>query len=160
MNALLPRRKRRQPFELQLTAMIDIFSMIVIFLIKGTVFGVSDIEVPAGMNVPRSFSHEIVETAPQMVINKEQVIVRQFDATIPLSDFAAEATVSPALLKLKQDIRAYIAALPKEGKATGTLLNVVADKEVSYHKIFDTVRVFRESGFETLLFIATGPKEP
>ena len=65
--------KRREPMSLQLTAMIDIFSMIVIFLIMGTAFGTSDVILPKDFLLPHSNSKEDAETAPQLVISLDRV---------------------------------------------------------------------------------------
>jgi biopolymer transport protein ExbD len=159
-----PKRKRRNPLELQLTTLIDIFTLIVIFLVMGTVFGAADMSVPKDMRVPRSFGKESVESAPQVVINQNEVTVvalaKEFQdqaKPIPLSEFRRGSGVAtPALEPLKKLLKDHIAKLPNEIKKQGTLLNVIADRDAKYPDVFEVIRVFREAGFETLLFVAMG----
>ena len=159
------RKHRREGMELQLTAMIDIFTMIVIFLIKGTVMGASDMAVPSDMKLPKSYSHENVESAPQVVISVNEVKIlslgsgRENLPAVPLKDFKTSGSVA-SIEKLKEPLKAYIGQLTSAQRSGGVLLNVIADKKTPYADIFDVVKVFRQAGFESLLFIATGEKLP
>lgn len=163
MNSLLPKRPKREVFELQLTAMIDIFAMLIIFLVKGTVFGVADIVIPPETRLPKSMSRESMETAPQVWILKDEVKLSIFQESLPFHVFDASQTSTPRgeklLSTLKQRLRDYVAKLSSEARSSGVLLNVIADRDTPYKKVFDTLRVFRECGFEVLLFVATGAIE-
>lgn len=141
------RRKRREPLELQLTAMIDIFAMLVIFLLKSTVMGAVDVQVPPEMRLPDSMSKESLETSPKIVINADQVNA---------SFLAKSAVRVEEVGSLKPSIQKYITELPKDSGAQATTLSVIADKEVPYRKIYDVVKVFREAGFGNVMFIANG----
>lgn len=158
MLPLIDRKHRREPIELQLTPMIDVFSMLVIFLIKGTVFGVSDISTPPTMKLPESVSKEAAESAPQVAIDGDKVRVSLVKDEIPLAAFRQPG--SPQIEELKKQLKAYIGLLPPQARGSGVLLNVVADKAAPYQDVFDTVKVFRSAGFETLLFVATAPPQP
>ena len=78
---------------------------------------------------------------------------------LPLEIFRPAPVPDPRLLKLKQDLKIFVQKLAPEARSSGVLLNVMADRQTPYRDIFDTVRVFRETGFETLLFVATGSGE-
>ncbi|MCM2280051.1 MAG: biopolymer transporter ExbD [Oligoflexia bacterium] len=153
-DALMQRRHRREGLELQLTAMIDIFSMIVIFLIFGTVFGAAELVIPSGMSMPRSISKEGVESAPRVVIGKDYVQASFLKENIPLATFKGEQ--ARTLASFRDAAKDYVKSLPKDAKGSGALLNVIADQETPYEDIFGVVRVFRESGFEAMLFVALG----
>lgn len=153
------KRRRRAPLNLPLTAMIDIFSLIVIFLIKGTVFGVADVST-ANVKLPISVSKETVESAPQVLIAQDKVRVSALQKDYPLSLFKPENAGSAEAASLKKELADYIAKITPEAKSSGVLLNVVADRSESYEHVFDAIRLFRESGFQTLLFIATGANVP
>jgi biopolymer transport protein ExbD len=148
---MLPlRRKRREPLELQLTAMIDIFAMLVIFLLKGTYFGAVEVQIPKEMTLPESVSKESVETSPKVVIAESEVSV-PFLAPDPVRIEDVES--------LKPSLKKYVTALPKDSGPIATTLSVIADKAISYKKIYDVVKVFREAGFGNVLFIASGSNE-
>ena len=51
-----------------------------------------------------------------------------------------------------------VEAQKEKRKASVESLNFVADQDTSYQDIFDVLAVFRESGFNTVLFVATGGK--
>jgi biopolymer transport protein ExbD len=160
-------KRARRAFEIQLTTLVDIFTILVIFLILGTVSGVSDIVFPGDMKLPMGFGKETIESAPKLVISKNEVFVASLDkgqdtlTAIPISDFMKGREISvPTIESLKLYLKNYIARLSPEMKVQGTLLNVIADRETPYEQIFEIVRVFREIGFETLLFVATGDALP
>ncbi len=156
-NELIVRRHRKEPLELQLTAMIDIFSMIVIFLIFGTVFGAADIVVPGSIKVPKSVSKEGAESAPRLVLDANEVMFSGSGEKAPLSWFKGQDEDSRAKADaFKGRIREYVAKLPESAKGSGVLLNVIADQDTPYEDVFSVIRVFREAGFQSLLFVATG----
>jgi biopolymer transport protein ExbD len=145
---MIPKRhRRREPLELQLTAMIDIFAMLVIFLLKSSVFGVVDVQVPQQIKLPESFSKETVETTPKVLISEETVGVPFIDRSdVPLNQLEG----------IKPELKAYLAKQPKDASSVAATLSVIADKGVPYRKIYDVVKVFRESGFGNVMFIASG----
>jgi biopolymer transport protein ExbD len=156
-----PRKARREGLELQLTAMIDIFTMIVIFLIKGTVMGVADLDIPKNTALPKSYSAESIETSTQVIITTTSVAVTNLSKEVPrispieLTQFKQGRDVETESVKnLKTTLKGELAKRTIEDRKGGILLSVVADQKTPYADIFDVVRVFRESGFETLLFIA------
>lgn len=175
MSFNFQRKTRRQPLELQLTAMIDIFTMIVIFLVMGTVIGVSEVSVPPNLKLPKSFSVEALDSAPQLIVDRKtdgpqpETVIRLKSLSaetaelepIPLEDFRPAVSASkPRILDLKAKLKERLAKLTPEQRAGGVLLNVVADKATPYADLFDVIKVFREAGFESLLFVATGEKMP
>lgn len=174
MSELYSKRPEKEGMELQLTAMIDIFSMIVIFLILGSVFGASEMVIPSGMTIPQSVSHESADTAPRLVISADGVNLSVVEGTYPLDGFRGAsagdeagggAAVANAALRqqlrqqLKQQIDQYIARIPEADRAKKLLLNVIADQNAPYRDVFDVVKYFREAGFGTLLFVAEGERK-
>ncbi len=152
--SLLPKRKHRHVLDLQLTAMIDIFSLIVIFLIKGTVFGVSDLPIDPKLKLPSSQSKESLDTAPSVQLVGDQI---RFSASadpssIPLAELSAGGAGRSRLLS---EIQSYLARLSPEAKGSGVLLSFIADRDAAYSDVFRVVRFFRESGFDSILFVAS-----
>ncbi len=166
------KKHRREPMELQLTAMIDIFTMIVIFLVMGTVIGVADVSVPLNTKLPKSSSVEALDAAPQVVFNvqtdstgskKTFIEVKALSSdlsTMPqleIGDFRVKAEVgNPKVDELKRLLSKAIEKLSPEQRKGGVLLNIVADQATPYRDLFDVIKVFRESGFQSLLFVAAG----
>lgn len=146
------KRKKREPMELQLTAMIDVFSMIVIFLIFGTVFGAADIVIPKEMQIPNSESREGIDSAPRVAIEKEKVTVSLLE-----EEFTLATLRSPEGREgLKAKLAPLLAAYREKLHGTTVPMNLLADKETSYRDVFDVVAAFRELGFNTVFFVAMG----
>ena len=150
------KKPHRESLELQLTAMIDIFSMLVIFLIFGTVIGGADIIFPANLQLPFSRSKESTESAPQVVITNTQVIVSVLNnKELATGTFRESSDANAAILaSLENELKEYLKKSNEKTKVAGQALNVVADQNLDYRTLFQVIRVFRQAGFESLLFIA------
>jgi len=157
------RRHRKEGMELQLTAMIDIFTMIVIFLVMGSVIGVAEVAVPEGMKLPKSFSVEGVDTAPQLIIGRDQSVqLRNLSVGYPLSDRLKVTDFSdPNGSAGREQLRVEIEKVTRNPENSGKaqILNILADRNVSYREVFDVIQFFRRAGFESLLFVASGEKK-
>lgn len=151
----LHKKHRREIVQLNVIPLIDISSMIIIFLIMGTIFGESAIDVPKDVFVPKSMHNDSVNNAPRIIVTQGYV---QADflkkSRIDLKDLNDET--SEASLKYQKMISDYVKKIPASEKGAGVLLNLVADQTTSYKVIFDVVSVFRKSGFDSILFVAMG----
>lgn len=149
------RRPRREIITLNLTALIDICAILIIFLIMGTVFGDSSVYQPANLKMPVSTNTAQMQSAPQVTIHKGQVSISidGFDAS--LEEFRP-GIQSENLAIQRQAIREYLDQLPNDIKKSGFLLNIVADAATPYRDIFDVLRFYRDSGFQSILFVASG----
>jgi biopolymer transport protein ExbD len=158
MSDFFPPRKKQEPLELQLTAMIDVFSMIVIFLIFGTVFGAADIVIPKDLAIPKSHSKEGVDSAPRLLIHNGQVTLNLNDEKFPLSAFKTEESRKAVGEKLKP-VLAEFKARRKGNEGSGSNpINLLADQNAPYEEIYDVVSAFRQYGFDSVYFVATGGK--
>lgn len=149
------RRHNREIITLNLTALIDICSILIIFLIMGTVFGESSIFVPGLMKLPRSSNTTQVQSAPQVTIHEGKVTLSIDDSKASLEEFRPNSE-SENLAVQRQAIREYLAALPNDIKKSGYLLNIVADSSTPYRDVYDVLRFYRDSGFQSILFVAVG----
>ena len=151
----LQKKEKKEPLELQLTAMIDVFSMIVIFLIFGTVFGAADMVIPPGIEIPKSISKEGIESAPRVAILKNEVTISLLNEPMPLSLFRSAAGKDTIKAKLKNVLAPYVDK-KKDSKSSVIPLNFLADQDSPYAEVFDVIVVFRELGFNSILFVANG----
>jgi len=145
------KRKKRPQLTLNVVALIDICSLILIFLVMESYFGESSIVVPNNMSIPKSVSKESVENAPKIVITDKEVTASFIPDTAPLELFRKN---SAELNDYKGKVKAFIATIPAQARSSGVLLNLIADQNAPYKDIFDVVSVFREAGFQSILFIA------
>ncbi len=146
--------KRKRPVALQLTTMIDVFTLIIIFLMMSTVLGGVAIVIPKDMKTAKSVSKESMETAPQVVITNDKVLIPTLKTEYPLSFFFNQNPNE--LAQLKALVGAYIKNAANESKNSVVNINVVADASTPYKTVFNVVKVLRMSGFQSILFIAEG----
>lgn len=156
MDFLTSRKYPRSIKPLQLTALIDVFSIIVIFLVLSSIFGVSDVKLPKGLFLPLSGSRESSVSAPSLSIQNALVEFGPLSESLPLDIFVSdEEEKIQKKAEVVQKLTAYIKKIPPEAKSSGVLLNVIADRDLVYGKIYDVLSVFRLAGFDTLMFVAT-----
>lgn len=165
MNPLLgPPKKNKHVLELQLTAMIDVFSMIVIFLILGSVFGGADIVLPKGLSPPRSKSVSVSASAPTFSLLNGKVESSLIPGLTVSMDEVRSSGAGAAELKSKvsQFLSSTEGAAPRPSAQivpnaetpSARAVNIAADELASYQDVFDLGRWLREAGFEELLFVA------
>lgn len=139
--------------ELPINAMIDIFAMIVIFLVLGSVFGAADIPLPAGVTLPKSQINDSVILAPQITLTGENV---EFDFLAYKIDRKTLALPASAdYRRAVDDTKAYLSKVPLEVKTGQNPINIVADAETPYLDVYYAVRLVREAGFENVLFLSS-----
>lgn len=148
---------RREPTQPNLTPMLDVFAIITLFLITGTVFGNSAIQILPLIKLPFSFVSQPVDTAPQISLTKTHVHAVFLSRPYPLKVFRQDVGLDPERIELKREIVKYVLRLKVENseKQVRTLiLNLVADQKVPYRDLYDVIRVFRNEGFEKIALIA------
>jgi len=152
---LIPKKPKKGPVELQLTALIDVFSMIVIFLVLGGVMGAPDIVIPESMKIPKSKSKEGIESAPRVTLESDKVSFSLSSKPIPLQAFSSPDSRERLVQELKPFASEYFKK-QTEAKNSVKAINVIADQSTPYRDIFDVVLVFRKMGFGSVLFVANG----
>ncbi|MFZ9594973.1 MAG: ExbD/TolR family protein [Bdellovibrionia bacterium] len=158
MNFLgAPKKNPKKPIELQLTALIDVFSMIVIFLVLGGAMGAADLEVPSGMQLPKSFSREQTQSAPRVVVDHESVRFSLMNEVIPLSEFRQPGALEPIISRIHQAALSYLKSQEK-AKISVYALNFLADSNTPYQDVFDVVLAFRKAGFTSILFVTSSER--
>jgi biopolymer transport protein ExbD len=145
---------KKDTIVLNLTSMIDISAIIIIFLVMGTVFGTSAIEPPADMKFPKSFNKETIENAPQIIITDTHVEVPFIHRRIELSNLIDGQAEKLKIVQI--ELKKYIDTMPTEIKGSGVLLNILADKKTPYKTIYEVSNFFRDAGFQSMLFVAEG----
>jgi biopolymer transport protein ExbD len=150
----LPPRKRRS-LRLQLAPLIDIFVVIIIFLVKGTFIGQISVSLPENLKPAVSKSTESMELAPEVFAFKDSVYLKMIDKKVSLAAFTQNdrSVLDPLMSDLKQ----YTGRL-SESEKKSEILNFVADATLNYKSVFDVTKMLREAGFQSILFIAQGER--
>lgn len=145
---------RKQNATLQLAPMIDIFTLIIVFLLQSTVIGTTSVAFPPDLNPPQSQSVEDLENSPIVEIHTDYVEFKPSQTKIALNAFLNSSGTE--LIGEKSKIQNYL-------KRQGTIqhnefshLNVIADRATNYEVIYTVVKFFKDAGFQSVLFIAQG----
>jgi biopolymer transport protein ExbD len=147
-------RHRHDPVQPQLTAMIDVCALLIIFLIAGSVFGASSLVLPSNITLPRSYIQEAIFAAPQVSILPTGMVKVSFSSDqYPVAAFRGGTMADPRLEPLRTEISAFLSSI-ETGIRAGTIINVIADKRTPYYIVYDVVQVFRKNGFQSVLFIS------
>ncbi len=133
-----------------LLPMVDIFSMLILFLIAGTIFGAS--VIMPGMSLAKGHRNDVPQIAQQIYINHDTVSFSFANEKYPITLFLKENITDPRLAQIKRKLseilRTQVAAIDPQA------FYIVADKAVSYRLIFDLVSFFNENGVKTFLFVS------
>jgi biopolymer transport protein ExbD len=163
------RRRRQKPFGLQLTSMMDVLIIIVIFLLKN--YGLSIMQVPQQdkLELPKSKAQDVFGEGitlqiaqDKILIDNEEVLVFQGDPaeklfTLPEGAMDSQnrghgiGAIFDVLQKKKEDFDTLASRAPNPEEAvkkwTGDLL-VQADKDVPYELIRNVMYTAGMAGYK------------
>lgn len=147
-------KKRKSVIILQLAPMIDIFVLVIVFLLKGTVLTESVVSTPELVEVAKSESREVTEIAPEVYITQTEIDFRMLGEKVPISRVMDdEVNLNDPLI---EKCRQYLALSKSSVGNTLMHINLVADYRTNYKTLFHVVRLLRVAGFKAMLFIAEG----
>jgi biopolymer transport protein ExbD len=149
-------RKKKQIVHLQLAPLIDIFVLIIFFLIKGTYMGQASIEIPRNLKPAMSVSTEGMDLAPEVFAYEDSVFLKMIDKKLSSNLF--DQGQDPRLAAVKNDFKKYFENISGKKKTEVRMVNFVADSKVSYQTVFNITAFLREVGFQDILFIAEGER--
>ena len=149
--------KRRSTLRLQLAPMIDIFMLLIVFLLKSTVVADISIIFPGELVAPKSLSQESLETFPEVFVFNDRIELPFIDEKHPLASL--EEMGSAELKKIRTKVEAYVRSAEGESKQNVVNVNILSSRENNYKNIFESVKFLRQIGFQSVLFIAEGEKK-
>ncbi len=145
---------RRFPLQLQLAPMIDIFVLIIVFLLKSTIVADVSIVFPREMHPPMSKSKDSLETFPEVVVTETELIVGVIHENINLADL--EKLGEARMTDLKNKVEQYAKAKDEKVRSQATHVNLITFRGNSYKNVFSSVKFLRKIGFQSVAFIAEG----
>lgn len=149
---------RQEPTEPQLATMIDVFSILIIFLIAGTAMDSSVLNIPTDIILPSTESKATSFNAPQVTLQSGKVIMNFIQDEINLKELVSESE-SDKLINVKIKLNKYLEKIKKDShknKADLQLLqsiNLVADKDTPYTEVYSTIKAFRNLGFQNTILV-------
>lgn len=157
MDFDLADKPRRRVILLQLAPMIDVFVLIIVFLLKATVLSNVAIIWPSDLKTAKSASTEGVETATQVTVTKDYVEFNMIGKKIPLKEFTrGSENKKEEITASGNDLDRYLKGLQKQAESPFYNVNLVADAGLEYQDLFPVVAFLRSHGFNSILFLAEG----
>ena len=179
------RRKINKEFELQLTSMMDVLVIIVVFLLKSYSTSTNNFTTVAGMKLPISASQDVPFDSLQVIITPEAMTfenerILEFQQTAAAvgsadADYAFKQTdldenahriipLFDALMKAKDKadlLRAKSKARDAQGKPLPFegILAIQADKRVQYDTIRKIMYTAAAADYKTFRFLAMKREE-
>lgn len=147
-------KNKNKIIVLNLTSLIDICAILIIFLVMGTVIGQEEVTVPPEFKFPKSLNKEILENAPQVIIFNDEIEFKFLNKKFPINTFRGKDPREAK--KISAEVKQYIETIPVKVRGAGILLNLVADRHIPYSIIYDLSKFLRQSGFQSILFVAEG----
>jgi biopolymer transport protein ExbD len=159
------RRKRKfknrhlgnEDMVLQITSMADIFTIILVFLLKSFATGASPVSPSHDMALPESVSSDTMAEAMKIEVSADAVIFEE-KTIAPLKNFRFDAaelendgTARALNIAMRRPASAPALAIP-EGSAGPGLL-VMADKKVPYTTLKTIMDTAAGNGFATFKLV-------
>ena len=145
---------RRYPLSLQLAPMIDIFVLIIVFLLKSTIVADVSIVFPREMNPPLSRSKESLETFPEVVVTETELILGMVQENLNIKDL--EKLGPDRIDEIKTKVEYYVKTKDENTRVQAVHVNLISNRENNYKNVFASVKFLRKIGFQSVNFIAEG----
>ena len=150
---------RKDPTEPQLAAMIDVFSILIIFLIAGTAMDSSVMNIPIDLGLAETSSKSTTLNAPQVTLLKSEININFIDSKLTIKDIENASTDSPKIVDIQNKLKSYLANIKEKNQKSGSEMqllesvNLLADKNTPYKEVFAVVKFFRANGFQNTILI-------
>lgn len=156
------KKHRREPTEPQLATMIDVYSILIIFLIAGTTMDSSTLNIPADFNMAETTSSSNSVNAPQATLKNGVLQINFINEKVSINEIENS---SVKLENIAIKLKSYLAKVDLENKKKNTELqllqsvNLLAEKSTPYKDIFTTIKYFRGYGFQNTILIGVENNE-
>jgi biopolymer transport protein ExbD len=150
----LRRKPERRPMpgenigHLNLTPMMDIMTMLLVFLVMSFATEPTNINVSLDMRPPETTSKTPMDAATKVTISKKEIIVEdKVVATVPGLDTTTQVTIAPVREALLARVDHLKAIESRGGKPFDGRLLVIADAKTPYSLVTAVLATAGESQF-------------
>jgi len=160
------RRKKQNVFDIDITSLLDILTILLVFLLQSYNSSGVVINVPKGITIPKSDSESLstfginiqVSATNIYVDDKEVLNVESMDATqIYDQDGRSIIPLYNQLVKLKENVK-LVEKLSPDAKKFSGVANLVIDKSLKYSYLKKIMYTCAEAGFKEFKFVVLGEK--
>ena len=154
-------RKKNQVFDIDITSLLDILTILMVFLLQSYNTSGVIINVPQGIELPRSASESLNNFGVNIQVSKTNIWVD--DKEILSAETAAETKVFDQggrrivplydeLVKIKETIKQAEKLSPEVKKFSG-IANLIVDKSLKYDYLKRVMYTAAAAGFKEFKFV-------
>lgn len=168
------KRRRREVLDIDITSLLDILVILLVFLLKSYNSSGVIISVPRGVNIPSSASESLNTSGVVIQVSKnkiwfdeEEVVDLQkarkssyYRKTV-FNRSSQGRMIIPlfnALIKKKKTIKQVEKSAENASKFTG-VVNLVIDKDIGYYDVRKVMYTVASAGYSTYKFVVLGEEE-
>lgn len=160
----ISRRKKSQVFDIDITSLLDILTILLVFLVQSYNSSGVTINVPVGITLPKSSSEtlntygvNIQVAADRIWVDDKQIL----DSQVISSQIYDEGgrRIIPLyneLVRVKETIKRSELLSPNATKFSG-IANLVVDKSLKYSYLKKVMFTCAEAGFKDFKFVVMNP---
>ncbi len=155
------RRKKEAVFDIDITSLLDILTILLVFLLQSYNSSGVVINVPKGIDLPRSASESLNSFGVNVQVSKTNIWVD--DTEVLNVDTTANSQIYDEggrrivplyneLVKIKETIKASEKLSPDAKKFSG-IANLVVDKTIKYEFLKKVMHTCATAGFKEFKFV-------
>jgi biopolymer transport protein ExbD len=153
-------KKKQQVFDIDITSLLDILTIMLVFLLQSYNSSGVIINVPKEIELPRSSSETLNNFGVNIQVSKTQIFVDDAEVVnteIPDSQLFDEGgrRIIPLyneLIKIKETIKQTEKLSPQAAKFSG-IANLVVDKSLKYNYLKRIMYTCAAAGFKEFKFV-------
>jgi len=155
------RRKKNQVFDIDITSLLDILTILLVFLLQSYNSSGVIINVPKGIELPKSaseslnnFGVNIQVSKTQIWVDDKEIVNTENQETPNLFDEGGRRIVPlfDQLVKIKEVIKQSEKLSPDVKKFSG-IANLVIDKSIKYNYVKRVMYTCAAAGFKEFKFV-------
>jgi biopolymer transport protein ExbD len=157
------KRRKNKPLDLDITPLLDILVILLVFLLKSYNSQGIILDVPKGISLPISESQQVSDSGVIVLISPSAIFVDNVEVLNrnkpKKSDYdqggRRMAALYNELVKKKETVK-VVEKSTRGGKSFSGLINLVIDKSVPYKFIKKVMHTSAEAGYQKYKFVVLG----
>lgn len=157
------RRNKKEPMDLDITSLLDILVIMLVFLLKsynatGIIMNIpEDISLPTSNSLDINTQGVVVQVAESKIWVDDQIILNKEEDTGRIYDRGGRRIIPlfNVLVDKKNLVKQIEKATPEAKKFSG-VVNLIVDKKIKYSDIKKVLYTAAEAGYKSYKFVVLG----
>lgn len=157
------RRGKKPPVDIDITSLLDILVIMLVFLLKsynstGIILNVpKDITLPTSNSQDVNTSGVVVQVSPNTIWVDDQVVLQKDEPKGRIYDYGGRRII-PLFNELvrKKDMVKQVSQVTPEAKKFSGIVNLIVDKSIKYSEVKKVLFTAAEAGYKSYKFVVLG----